>query len=268
MADTKTQDAIALLKEDHRTVEELFSQFEKASGDGRKAKMARQICLELSVHAKIEEEIFYPACDGKIEDDLLKEAYVEHDGAKVLIAEITGSEGADDEFFDAKVKVLQEQIEHHVEEEENELFKKADGALSDEEIEALGGRMEAEKARKRGGPAPEQPVAERSKSSRASASQPGILTKIADFVGLGGGSGKKTAAKKASANKKSVSKKSSKGGAKAAIKKTGGKSSGATATKRSSAAQRTKKIASKRGSKKTSGSGAAKKATKRRAGKK
>ena len=87
MADTN-QDAIALLKEDHRKVEELFEQFEKASGDGRKEKLAKQICLELTVHAMIEEEIFYPACEGKIEEDLLKEAYVEHDAAKVLIAQI------------------------------------------------------------------------------------------------------------------------------------------------------------------------------------
>ncbi|MEO8375616.1 MAG: hemerythrin domain-containing protein, partial [Sphingomonas bacterium] len=108
MADTK-QDAIALLKADHRTVEDLFEQFEKASGDGRKQKIAEQICLELTVHAQIEEEIFYPACEGKIEEDLLKEAYVEHDGAKVLIAEIEAG-GPDDEYYDAKVKVLSEQI--------------------------------------------------------------------------------------------------------------------------------------------------------------
>ncbi len=82
------QDAIALLKADHRTVEELFEQYEGATGDGKKQKIAMQICLELTVHAQIEEEIFYPACEGKIEEDLLKEAYVEHDGAKVLIAEI------------------------------------------------------------------------------------------------------------------------------------------------------------------------------------
>ena len=118
MPEAKPQDAIALLKQDHREVEELFSQFEKAKGDGRKQKLARQICLELSVHAKIEEEIFYPACEGKVEEDLLKEAYVEHDSAKLLIAEIMAADGAEDEYFDAKVKVLQEQIEHHVEEEE------------------------------------------------------------------------------------------------------------------------------------------------------
>ena len=119
MAENK-QDAIALLKEDHRTVEKLFAQFEKAGGDGRKEKLAKQICVELTVHAMIEEEIFYPACDGKIEEDLLQEAYVEHDAAKQLIAQIQAGEPSD-EFYDAKVKVLQEEIEHHVEEEEKRL---------------------------------------------------------------------------------------------------------------------------------------------------
>jgi len=121
MAETNSQDAIALLKQDHRTVEDLFAQFEKASGEGRKQKLAAQICLELSVHAAIEEEIFYPACEGKVEDDLLKESYVEHDAAKVLIAEISAGSGQSDEFFDSKVKVLQEEIEHHVEEEEKRM---------------------------------------------------------------------------------------------------------------------------------------------------
>src|SRR5678810_1270409 len=117
MAETKQQDAIALLKQDHRTVEDLFEKFQKASGDGRKQSLAEEICLELSVHTAIEEEIFYPACEGKVDEDMLKEAYVEHDGAKVLIAEIEAG-GPDDDYYDAKVKVLQEQIEHHVEEEE------------------------------------------------------------------------------------------------------------------------------------------------------
>src|SRR5438309_9132927 len=99
MASTKSQDAISLLKEDHRAVEKLFSDFESAKGDGRKQTLARRICLELTVHTMIEEEIFYPECDGKIEEDLLKEAYVEHDAAKLLIAEIEGGEGKDDDFF-------------------------------------------------------------------------------------------------------------------------------------------------------------------------
>ena len=117
MAESKELDAVALLKQDHRTVEELFAQFEKAGGDGRKQKLAEQICLELSVHAQIEEEIFYPACEGKVDEELVKEAYVEHDGAKLLIAEIMAG-APSDEFYDSKVKVLQEQIEHHVHEEE------------------------------------------------------------------------------------------------------------------------------------------------------
>ena len=88
MPQTEKPDAIALLKADHRKVEDLFEQFEKASSSKRKQELAEQICMELTVHAQIEEEIFYPACEGAVEEDLIKEAYVEHDGAKVLIGEI------------------------------------------------------------------------------------------------------------------------------------------------------------------------------------
>ena len=147
MAESINQDAIALLKQDHRTVAELFGQFEKASGDGRKEKLAKQICLELSVHATIEEEIFYPACEGKVDEELLKEAYVEHDGAKVLIAEIEAGSEQSDDFYDAKVKVLQEQIEHHVEEEEKRmegLFSQARKAGID--MDALGEQLAQRKA--------------------------------------------------------------------------------------------------------------------------
>ena len=146
MAETPSQDAIALLKADHRAVEELFEKFEKASGDGRKQSIAEEICLELSVHAQIEEEIFYPACEGKVEEDLLKESYVEHDGAKVLIAEIAKG-GPSDEFYNSKVKVLSEEIEHHVEEEEKRmegLFAQARKAGLD--MDALGEQLAARKA--------------------------------------------------------------------------------------------------------------------------
>ena len=146
MATTKSPDAIALLKEDHRTVEKLFEEFASAKGDGRKEKLAQQICLELSVHATIEEEILYPACEGKVEEDLLKESYVEHDAAKVMIAEIMSGSGADDDFFDSKVKVLQEEIEHHVEEEEKRmegLFAQARKA--DLDLDALGEQLAARK---------------------------------------------------------------------------------------------------------------------------
>src|ERR1041385_7543407 len=96
-------DAVALLKADHRKVEELFTKFESAKSASVKQGLVEQICTELTVHTVIEEEIFYPACTGQIEDeDLVQEAYVEHDGAKVLIAELMNSK-PDDEFYDAKV---------------------------------------------------------------------------------------------------------------------------------------------------------------------
>ena len=145
MPEDKPKDAIALLKADHRAVEDLFAQFAKASGDGKKQKLALQICAKLTVHAKIEEEIFYPACEGKVEEDLMREAYVEHDGAKVLIAEIEAGEPSD-EYYDAKVKVLQEQIEHHVEEEEQRMegmFAQARKAGLD--MDALGKELAARK---------------------------------------------------------------------------------------------------------------------------
>jgi hypothetical protein len=146
MAETQSQDAIALLREDHRTVEKLFKDFESAKGDGRKEKLARQICLELSVHTAIEEEIFYPACQGVVEEDLLKESFVEHDAAKLLISEIEAGNGEKDEYFDAKVKVLQEEIEHHVEEEEKPgsgVFAQA--RKGDIDLKALGEQMASRK---------------------------------------------------------------------------------------------------------------------------
>jgi hemerythrin superfamily protein len=143
MASTTSQDAIALLKEDHRAVEKLFKEFEGAKGEGRKEKLARRICMELTVHTKIEEEIFYPACKGKVDEDLLKEAYVEHDAAKLLIAEIEAGSGESDDYFDAKVQVLSEQIEHHVEEEEKELFPELRKAELD--LKALGEQLAARK---------------------------------------------------------------------------------------------------------------------------
>ncbi|MFB0872045.1 MULTISPECIES: hemerythrin domain-containing protein [unclassified Sphingobium] len=117
MAKQEFTDAIALLKADHREVEDLFEKFESAKGATRKQDIARKICLELKIHTMIEEEIFYPAFRGKIEDDTLDEAYVEHDGAKLLVNDIEAG-SPDDDFYDAKVKVLSEEIKHHVKEEE------------------------------------------------------------------------------------------------------------------------------------------------------
>jgi hypothetical protein len=142
----KKPDAIALLKADHRAVEKLFAAYQKAKNSERKATLAKQICLELTVHCKIEEDLFYPACraDG-VDEDLMNEAYVEHDGAKVLVAEIEKG-NPDDEYFDAKVKVLSEQIKHHVKEEEKKqgnMFAKARKAGVD--LSGLGEEMAAEK---------------------------------------------------------------------------------------------------------------------------
>ncbi len=144
MAEQQFTDAIALLKADHRKVEELFEKFESASS-GKKQAIAEQICNELKIHTIIEEELFYPALEGKIEEDTLSEAYVEHDGAKVLINDIMAG-GPDDEFYDAKVKVLSEEIEHHVKEEEARsegMFAQA--RETDVDLVALGEQMLARK---------------------------------------------------------------------------------------------------------------------------
>ena len=146
MATPTKFDAVALLKADHRKVEDLFAKFESATGDGKKQALAQEICLELTVHTRIEEDIFYPACEGAVEEDKLKEAYVEHDAAKMLITEIEAG-GPDDAFYDAKVKVLSEMIEHHVKEEEQRvegMFAQAKKAGLD--MADLGDRMAAEKA--------------------------------------------------------------------------------------------------------------------------
>jgi hemerythrin superfamily protein len=109
--------AVTLLKQDHREVEHMFDQYEQLEADAEKLALFNKIALALKVHTQIEEEIFYPSERGDVEDDMLDEAYVEHDGAKKLIAEIEAMQPGDG-FYDAKVKVLGEYIKHHVKEEE------------------------------------------------------------------------------------------------------------------------------------------------------
>ena len=123
-------DAVELLTKQHREVEDLFEQFEKAGDNAKdkKKKLAEQICNALTMHTMIEEEIFYPAtraAGGEEEEteDMVDEAIVEHASAKDLIAQIQEMD-PDDDLFDAKVKVLSEMIDHHVEEEEKEMFPK------------------------------------------------------------------------------------------------------------------------------------------------
>lgn len=114
-------DAIALLEKDHREVEAMFEKFEKIDSKAEKAKLAAKICLSLTVHTTIEEEILYPPAHKKIEHDLVDEAIVEHNGAKQLIAEIEAMKPSE-HLYDAKVKVLSEYVKHHVKEEQDEMF--------------------------------------------------------------------------------------------------------------------------------------------------
>lgn len=137
-----TQDAIELLMADHKKVKKLFADFDKLKEDGSdadKSALVEQICNELKIHTLLEEEIFYPAVRKAIKDsDLMDEALVEHAGAKDLIAQLEGA-SADDDLYDAKVTVLGEQINHHVKEEERQMFPEAKKAKVD--TEALGATM-------------------------------------------------------------------------------------------------------------------------------
>jgi len=193
-------DAIALLKADHQKVSGLFEQYEKTRSEDRKGKLADQICQELTVHAQIEEEIFYPAAREVLRDqDLLDEATVEHQGAKDLIAQIeAGSPG--DDLFDAKVTVLSEYIKHHVKEEQNELFPKVRKTKLD--LKMLGEQLQARKmelmegggtpARGGSGAATKTASGRLSGSPRGKASSAkkteneGIMAAMARGIGLGG----------------------------------------------------------------------------------
>jgi len=142
------RDALALLKADHKEVNGLFKQYEKmadAEADAEERQtLAEQICDMLTVHATIEEEIFYPAArESEVDSDLLDEAEVEHASAKDLIAQIKGM-SPDDELYDAKVKVLGEYVNHHVEEEEGEMFQKCRKAKMD--LATLGMELETRKS--------------------------------------------------------------------------------------------------------------------------
>lgn len=136
--------AVTLLKKDHREVEAWFDEYEQLESDSEKQALFNQIALALKVHTTIEEEIFYPEERGDVEDDMLDEAYVEHAGAKGLIAEIEAMKPSD-EYYDAKVKVLGEYIKHHVKEEEQPGGIFAQAKKGDEDLDAMGERMKARK---------------------------------------------------------------------------------------------------------------------------
>ena len=222
-------DPFSLLKADHENVADLFEQLESASGK-QKLEVFNQIRTELELHAHIEEKIFYPALEKPAETkDLTLEAYEEHDVVKRLLREL-GRARTPNEEWEAKAKVLQENVEHHVEEEENELFPKANQVLGEEEIEELGELLQAEKARKQKGAAKGRTSASKS-SSRASGAKKTASKKTGSKkTGAKKGGSKKGGAKKSS--KKSGSKGSKKSGSKGS-KKSGSKGSKKSGSKKS-----------------------------------
>jgi hypothetical protein len=136
--------AVTLLKQDHREVEGWFDEYEQLEDQAEKQALFNQIALALKVHCQIEEEIFYPEDRGEVEDDMLDEAYVEHAGAKNLIAEIEQMDPSE-EFYDAKVKVLGEYIKHHVREEEQPGGIFAQAKKGSEDLDEMGERLKARK---------------------------------------------------------------------------------------------------------------------------
>lgn len=140
---SKAQDATVLLKTDHELVSGLFAEYEEADSVKEKKRIVEQICNELTVHAQIEEEIFYPAVKKALKDkELIPEAQVEHATLKALIAEVEG-EKPDGEMFDAKIKVMGEYVKHHVKEEQNEIFPKAKS--TDLDMMELGAKLSKRK---------------------------------------------------------------------------------------------------------------------------
>ena len=147
MPTTKTspakKEATAMLRADHKLVSELFEQYEKSRSTAKKKELVAQICKELTVHAQVEEEIFYPAVKAALKDhELIPEANVEHATLKDLIAQVEGLE-PDGEMFDAKIKVMSEYVKHHVKEEQNEIFPKARATKLD--MTELGEQISARK---------------------------------------------------------------------------------------------------------------------------
>ena len=140
----RTPDATSMLRADHQKVSALFTQFEATRSSAKKKQIVAQICSELTVHAQLEEEIFYPAVKAALRDkELVPEATVEHATLKDLIAQLDGVE-PDGEMYDAKVKVMSEYVKHHVKEEQNEMFPKAKASRLD--LVALGEQMAQRKA--------------------------------------------------------------------------------------------------------------------------
>lgn len=175
---SKKQDALALLRADHKEVNTLFSEYEKTRSNAKKKEIADRICTELTVHAQIEEEIFYPAARQALKDkEMVPEAIVEHATLKVLIGQIEGAEPGD-EMFDAKIKVLSEYVKHHVNEEQNELFPKLKSTGLD--LEDLGVQLLSRK---------EELLAQHEETSEGQAERR-FVTRRQNSAGIGSASGR------------------------------------------------------------------------------
>jgi hemerythrin-like domain-containing protein len=138
-------DAVELLKSQHRDVEKLFKEIENAEEPEDKEALFEDLADKLAIHAKIEEQLFYPAVQEKKTEDMVLEAFVEHTSIKRLLADLLEAD-ASEPTFDAQIKVLKEQVEHHVEEEEKELFPAAKKVLGKEELSAIAQEMMAVEA--------------------------------------------------------------------------------------------------------------------------
>ena len=161
----RATDATVLLRADHKRVSDLFEQYEGTRSQAKKKSLVASICAELTVHAQVEEEIFYPAVKAAIKDkELVPEATVEHATLKELIAQVEGKE-PDGEMFDAKIKVMSEYVKHHVKEEQNEMFPKARASKLD--LNELGERIAARKQ-------------ELMESQPSGAGKGGLLTRVVD----------------------------------------------------------------------------------------
>jgi hemerythrin superfamily protein len=136
-----TMDALTMLEEQHEALDAMFEEYEDADGKDEKQELFTQIADALAIHAAIEEKHFYPAVKEQRTEDILLEALEEHLAAKRLIADLLQM-SPEDETFDAKMKVLKEEIQHHVKEEEQELFPKVKRILSEEQLDTIGSKME------------------------------------------------------------------------------------------------------------------------------
>jgi iron-sulfur cluster repair protein YtfE (RIC family) len=247
-------DAFELLKQDHKKVSQLFSKIESAKA-AAKTSLFNQLKAALDLHAHIEETVLYPALENTDEArEITLEAYEEHKVVKDLLSELANAGTLNDEW-DAKLTVLKENVEHHVEEEEGELFGKARKALGQERIEELGAELEAEKT-KQSGVAPK--LRESGNATKASAKKsaktetPGVLQRLANFVGLGETSSSGSSAKSANTRTK---------GRKAAARSTATSSSKAARQLKPAAKSATKSTAKKSAVKKTAKSKSSTRAT-------